>query len=552
MTEADGTDSGDGIEAARIAEEEAALRRVATMVARGASVDGLFTAVNEEIARLVGADWTAIMRFEPGDAVTLVAAWSAGDASVPVGMRRPLDDALRWVRESGRPLRSRPGQGAPPSPLGVQAGRAGLRSFVGVPIVVDDHVWGASWAEAAGPDPFREGTEERIAQFIELVTTAIANAQARSELRQLVEEHRALRHVATLVARGASQADVFDAVVWEAYRLFGEDVAFLLRYESDGTPVIAAISGAPAKFRPGTRLSREGDGVPVRVWRTGRAARLDSYENVSGPDAARARSLGVRGSAGAPIVVAGRVWGVIVVMTRGDVLPVATEGRLAQFAELVAAAIANAESRAELTASRARVVAAADETRRRIQRDVHDGAQQRLVHTVISLKLLKQALDRDGGKHGELVDEALQNAQRANAELRELTHGIMPAALSRGGLRAGVESLVSQMSLPVTVDVLDERLPAQLEATAYFVIAEALTNAVKHARAGSARVRAVVDGETVRLEISDDGMGGADPARGSGLVGLADRVAAGGGSLAITSPPGEGTTVAVELPAGQP
>jgi signal transduction histidine kinase len=196
----------------------------------------------------------------------------------------------------------------------------------------------------------------------------------------------------------------------------------------------------------------------------------------------------------------------------------------------------------------ARLVAAADETRRRIQRDVHDGAQQRLVHTVITLKLAKAALADARRPVAELVDEALLNAERATAELRELVHGIMPAALSRGGLRAGLESLVGHVDLPVRVDVPSQRLPKPLETTAYFIVAEALTNVVKHAGAGSAHVRAAIDGDVLKLEIRDDGIGGADPGRGSGLAGLGDRVDASGGTIAITSPPGEGTTLADKIP----
>jgi signal transduction histidine kinase len=195
-------------------------------------------------------------------------------------------------------------------------------------------------------------------------------------------------------------------------------------------------------------------------------------------------------------------------------------------------------------------VAAADESRRRIQRDLHDGAQQRLVHTVMSLKQAEAALTDAGVAEAELVTEALDNAERATAELRALSHGIMPAALTHGGLRAGIESLAGHVALPVEVEVPPERLPPALETTAYFIVAEGLTNVVKHAGAHSARVRAVVDERALRLEVRDDGTGGADRTRGSGLVGLADRVDALGGTITITSPPGEGTAIVVELPQG--
>jgi signal transduction histidine kinase len=214
----------------------------------------------------------------------------------------------------------------------------------------------------------------------------------------------------------------------------------------------------------------------------------------------------------------------------------------------VATAIANAESRAELTGSRARIVAAADESRRRIERDLHDGAQQRLVHAVIVLKLALRALANGDSNPGELVAEALRQAEQANSELRELAHGILPAALTRGGLRAGVEALVSRVLLPVSVDVSVERVPAGVEATAYFVISEALTNVIKHAHAGRASVMARVEHGELRVEVRDDGVGGALGAHGTGLEGLQDRVAALDGLLVLDSPPGEGTRVCALLP----
>jgi signal transduction histidine kinase len=209
----------------------------------------------------------------------------------------------------------------------------------------------------------------------------------------------------------------------------------------------------------------------------------------------------------------------------------------------------NEDLRAErLAVTRARLVAATDETRQRIQRDMHDGAQQRLVHTIITLKLVKTALGESNDAANELVDEALLNAERATAELRELVHGIMPAELTRGGLRAGVESLVGHVDVPVYVDVCAERLPAPLERTAYFLVAEALTNVVKHAGADRVHVRAVAADGVLHLNVHDNGAGGADPTRGSGLAGLAERVAAGDGRITITSPAGEGTRIVVELP----
>jgi signal transduction histidine kinase len=228
-------------------------------------------------------------------------------------------------------------------------------------------------------------------------------------------------------------------------------------------------------------------------------------------------------------------------------LPPDTEARLTSFTELMATAIANAQARTEVAASRARIVAATDEERRRVVRDLHDGAQQRLVHTVITLKLTQQAVQNGEQDVPALVGEALDNAQQAVGELRELAHGILPVALTQGGLRAGVDALASRMPVPIEIDVTVRRLPAAVEATAYFVVAEALTNVAKHAGAGRASVTARIEDGALRVAVRDDGVGGALP-DGSGLVGLADRLAALDGQLRVESPADGGTLVAAEIP----
>ena len=240
------------------------------------------------------------------------------------------------------------------------------------------------------------------------------------------------------------------------------------------------------------------------------------------------------------------MWGALTTSTSGRPLPADAEDRLAQFAELAAAAIASAENKAKLTASRARVIAAADETRRRLQRDLHDGAQQRLVHTVISLKLAESAA-ADGRSAAALIAEALTHAQRANTELRDLVHGIMPSSLTRGGLRPGLDSLVADLALPVAIRVSVPRLPARIETNAYLIVAEALTNVVKHAQATRATVDITLDGGTLVVTVQDDGRGGADPALGTGLTGLLDRVEACDGELDIASAAGRGTLLRATL-----
>jgi signal transduction histidine kinase len=233
-------------------------------------------------------------------------------------------------------------------------------------------------------------------------------------------------------------------------------------------------------------------------------------------------------------------------------LPAEAGSRIGKFTELVATAISNTQARSELASSRARIVAAADEERRRVVRDLHDGAQQRLVHTVVTLKLARRSLDDDGDAAPALVSEALQHAEEATAELRELAHGILPAVLTRGGLRAGVAALASRMPVPVQVGVsVNERLPPEVEATAYFLVAEALTNVIKHAHARHAEVTADVRGATLEVQVRDDGVGGAR-ADGRGLLGLGDRLGVLDGSLRVHSPAGGGTLVVAVIPFQSP
>ena len=256
----------------------------------------------------------------------------------------------------------------------------------------------------------------------------------------------------------------------------------------------------------------------------------------------------MRSAVGAPIVVDGRLWGALIAVTGAARSPPDdTEERLARFAQLLDTAIANADSRDQLTASRARLLTAGDEARRRVVRDLHDGAQQRLVHAIVTLKLAQRAVRDNDGEVESLLREALEHAEQGNRELRDLAHGILPPRLTRGGLRAGVDAVVERVELPVQVDVPDERYPAEIEATAYFIVAEALTNVVKHSHARAAKVTASVQDGALCVEIRDDGSGGANP-DGHGLVGMRDRVTTLGGRLEIDSPDGDGTRVAASLP----
>ena len=374
--------------------------------------------------------------------------------------------------------------------------------------------------------------------------------RSRDDLDRLLLEQGALRRVATLVAEGAEPGRIFATVTREIGELSGADLAWMERYESDAeVTALAAWSRDPAAvMATGRRFKLDGPSMAASVLEAGAPARIDSFVGGEGEIAAEARALGIRSSVGCPVLVEGRLWGVIAAFSKREgAFPAETESQIGEFTALVATAIANADSRNELIASRARIVAAADEARRRIRRDLHDGGQQRLVHALITLKLARRSLAGGDPDAEVLIDEAVEHTEAAVEALRELSHGILPSILTRGGLRAGVQAVVARMPLPVDVDVTAERFPPGVEATAYFVVSEALTNTVKHSGATRARVVAEASGGVLRVEISDDGRGGAAPDGGSGLVGLRDRVAALDGYLEIENPPGGGTRILMRL-----
>jgi signal transduction histidine kinase len=535
-----------------LAEEQAALRRVATLIAQGSPPSEVFGAVAREVGQLLDADATHVARYEPGGTALSVGSWSSDGSHVAVGTRATLDETslVGRVARTSRPARvSNYDQASADIAAVVQ--ELGIRSSVGSPIVVEGQLWGVMAVSSMDDQELPPEAETRIAGFTELVATAISNTEARAEVERLAEEQAALRRVATLVAEGALPSAVFDAVVAEVAGVFAADVVTVIRFEADGTVTLLARRGEPSgAARIGTRAKLEGQSVAGAVFQSRRPVRIDDWEGAPGFVAAKARQAGVRSAVGAPLVVEGRLWGTMVAGWTGAELPPAdTAERLAQFAELVDTAIANADSRAQLTASRERVLVAGDDARRRVVRDLHDGAQQRLVHTIVTLKLAQRALEQDDGRAESLVAEALGHAAKGNAELRELAHGMLPSILTRGGLRAGLDELVSRVDLPVTVDITSERFPAGIEASAYFAVAEALTNVVKHSQAQSAEVRAVAGDGVLKVEVRDDGIGGADP-NGTGLVGIDDRMAAIGGSLRIESPAGGGTLLAAVLPLG--
>jgi signal transduction histidine kinase len=377
--------------------------------------------------------------------------------------------------------------------------------------------------------------------------------ESRDELRVLADQQAALRRVATLVARGAHPSAVFSAVAQELAWCLGVTHANLVRYEADGGAVLLASHdgrGSQKKVPVGKRFSFDGESVAVMVFRTGRAARRDSYENPASEDVQYIRELGLRSGVGVPIVVGGRLWGAAnVASPRPDPLPPDTEARVGDFAELVATAIANADARTELTASRARIVAASDAARRRFERDLHDGAQQRLVSLGLQLRTAEASLPPEWHVLRERLSDVVTGLTGVSEDLQEISRGIHPAILSRGGLGPALKTLGRRSAVPVDLRVaIDRRLPESVEVAAYYVVAEALTNAAKYAKASEVQVSAEADGPNLRLSIRDDGIGGADSHKGSGLIGLIDRVEALGGELRISSVVGSGTELLAMIP----
>jgi signal transduction histidine kinase len=557
----DGGTPVSGEESRVLAEEQAALRRVATLVAHGVPPTQIFAAVAEEIGRLISSDGTRILRYEADGTATVIARWTESVEVPPgleVGARLALEgeNVSTLVFRSGRPVRIDNYQNAA-GPLSEALQGSGVRSAAGAPIIVEGKLWGVMAAGSTKLEALPSGTELRLAEFTELLATAIANAESRADLARLAEEQAALRRVATLVASGAPPEEVFATVTEEVGRLLDTHLAGMARYDSDDTVTVVATwaaedeHGGAHPLVPGP-WPLEGGDLASTISRTGRPVRIDDYHGVPGRIAAFVRDeLGIVSSVGSPIIVEGRLWGTLFIHSKQthQPLPLETESRLTGFTELVATAIANAESRGQLMASRARIVAAADETRRRIERDLHDGIQQRLVSLGLELRAAQATVPAQLDELENALERAADGLTSVLGELREISHGLHPAILSEGGLEPALRALRRRSAIPVELDLHPKRrLPGRIEVAAYYVVSEALTNAAKHAQASVVNVELDTHDAILQLAIRDDGIGGADPDQGSGLVGLSDRIEALGGTLQISSPAGNGTTLLIEVP----
>jgi signal transduction histidine kinase len=381
-----------------------------------------------------------------------------------------------------------------------------------------------------------------------------AGGASLARLQGIVAEQAALRRVATLVAGNPEPAEVFARVCEEVGSVLGVKSTNLVRFEGPGTAKVVggwSVHGAPM-FPVGQDVPLEGETAVVKASRSGRPDRVDDYSELAGELPERIREAGIASGVAAPITVAGRLWGAIVASSgEPHSFPPGSEERVASFAELVSNALANADAREQLAASRARIMAAADSERRRLERNLHDGAQQRLVALAIVLREVEEELDHDVDSARRVLASAREELALALQELRELARGIHPAILSDRGLGPALEALAARTPLRVEVRPLpEERLPEAVEAAAYFVVAEGLTNVVKHARATGATVEITTANGCARVQVRDDGGGGATLEEGSGLRGLADRVEALGGSLNVDSANGAGTTLIAEIPLG--
>jgi PAS domain S-box-containing protein len=549
----------------RVVTEQSALRRVATLVASGAGPEQVVDAVSEEAARVIGAEAAAVTRFED-DHARVVGEWSAPGAPVlGKDVLIALTGGGTLAQIFGGAASARTDDYSGVSGAGASVVRAqGLVSTAAAPITVAGHTWGALIVGTTQQTPLPEDAEERLGEFARLCSLAIATddsleqlAQAAAlersrsaQLQRLLAEQAALRRVATLVAGDVPAEAVFAAVSEGAAHAAGAESGAVARYDGETGTIVGRWDDAGYRGTPiGTTVSVHDEGVIGKVWHGAAPARIDDYSDVAGDAAADVRRHGIRSIVAAPVFVGGRTWGALLVgTTSAALLPAGTEERLERFANLIAIAVSSAQAWEELLESRARVVQAADDERRRLGRNLHDGAQQRLAAVLTFLRIAESRFDSDPAAARETIAQAIEEIAAANRDLRELARGLHPVALSERGIEAALRSLTRNAPLAVELDVAGERLPEPIEAAMYYVASEALANATKYAGAERISIAIRSTGRDAWLEVADDGAGGADPIKGSGLRGLTDRVDALRGQLEIDSAPRRGTTIRARFP----
>jgi PAS domain S-box-containing protein len=545
--------AGQEVTDGRAAQERAALRRVAALVAEGMHPEEVFEAVPAELRALLGVAACVLARYEPDGSVVILSDSVDIGAGLAPGtvLTYPPGTSGATVREEASAVINRD-VASLPGPLRERARRLGVTAAAKVPVIVNGSVWGylsASWRNTPPPD-----VQARMARFTELVTMAINDADGRSRLHvsrerlaAFAEEQAALRRVATVVAAGAATSDVFDTVTVELRRLLDIEGAVLQRFEDDGTATVVAISDPHGLIAAGdtigSRVSTENGNLVTRVRRSGRAELAGSYDDESSLVIPDLGGAGPMGAVGVPVTVSGRPWGMAAVVWRRPVPP-DMGSRLTEFTGLLSIAIANADSRERLDASRLRVVTAADQARQRIERDLHDGVQQRLVALALDLRELGEREVAPGD-----LTRVSKGLEVVIEELREIVAGIHPPVLRRHGLGRALRGLARRARIPIQLDLrLSGRLPESAEIAGYYAVSELLTNAAKHSGADRIQVEVAAGAGELLIGVRDQGVGGADSAHGTGLTGVRDRVEALGGTVAVDSPPGNGTSVSLRIP----
>ena len=476
----------------RLAAEQAALRRVAELVAGQAPPEQVFALVTEELNGLLDVTNVGIARFEADGTATVMAVHGTAHSAFPPGKSMVLEGGsmIERVYRTGRPAHIE-NYNDVGGELGSVMRELGAGWAAAGPIVVDGRLWGAMVVNSAPTKSYPHGAEDRVAQFAELVSTAISNIESRAKVERLAAEQGALRRVATLVAREHSPDDLFATLAQEVRVLLGVDASEILRYEGDGTAtMVAGWSDSAISLPVGERLPLEGENLAGEVLRTGLPGRKEDYGEATGAIAALSREVGIRSAVGCPILVEGLTWGMIAVASRRpEPLPPDTEERLAEFSRHAAMAVANAKSRTDLAESRARIVRTTDDARRRFERDLHDGAQQRLVSMGFELREAEATVPPEFGDVHRVLASLDTGLNDAVDDLRELSRGLHPAVLSEGGLVPALRALARRSAVPIDLhlDIDDARLEEPVEVTAYYVTSEALTNTAKHAHASQNR-----------------------------------------------------------------
>jgi signal transduction histidine kinase len=531
-----------------LAESQGSLRYVATLVAQGADPSEVFAAVAAEAARLLGVGAVSVMTYDHAAQMYTKIFGTHGDrACVPDGDRLPLADCPEGILilETGRPVRIDDWT-VIPGPIAARHIEMGYGQGIAAPIFIDGLVWGHIGAYGEAGEVLPVGCETQLADFTYLMASAIANAKVTVELRGLAEKQgAALRRIATLVAQQAPPGEIFNAVAREASWALAVQRVDVIRCHEDGTLARIGTTEPTNALNTGS-LSASAEYVVGQLLRTGRPVRIDDYTTLPAPHASLVGDEGFRSIVGGAITVDGRLWGAIVVLA-AKALPSDTETRLTDFTHLVASSIAIVHARNLLNASRIRLVSAGDETRRQIERNLHDGIQQRLVALGLSLQAVTIKTSVPTDVQGAL-DGVARDLEGVVEDIRVFSHGLHPALLSRSGLGPSLRALARRSPIAVNLDVLvNARFSESVETAVYYVVSEALANATKHSQASEVSVSVLADSTEIRARVADDGIGGATLEHSSGLIGLVDRVEALGGSFELDSPTGGGTTLSIVL-----